>query len=147
MGALTIKTPSSSESNIVLSHVKKIIRSSYSNPPTYGQKLVTEILTENRLKEEWVCELKLMRDRIIEMRKLLVELLENQNLNKDFSFIKKQKGMFSFSGLTSSEVEKLRNSYGVYILSSGRICIAAINKKNISYVAESISKVIGKKNN
>ena len=147
VGALTIKTPSSSESNIVLSHVKKIIRSSYSNPPTYGQKLVTEILTENSLKEEWVDELKLMRDRIIEMRKLLVELLKNQNLNKDFSFIKKQKGMFSFSGLTSSEVEKLRNNYGVYILSSGRICIAAINKKNISYVAESISKVIGKKNN
>ena len=142
IGALSIATQSNSESKKVLSHLKKIVRSSYSNPPTYGQYLVTEVLSNTNARNEWDEELKKMRDRIKLTRSALVKLLNNNKKSRDFSFITSQNGMFSFSGLNEKEVTKLRNDFGIYIVNSGRICVAAINERNIDYIASSISTVI-----
>ena len=142
VGALSIATNSNSESEKVLSHLKKIVRSNYSNPPTYGQYLVTEVLTDKNARIQWNEELNTMRNRIKATRVALVELLKDNNKSRDFSFITSQNGMFSFSGLNEIEVTKLRNDFGIYIVNSGRICIAAINENNIDYVASSISSVI-----
>ena len=142
VGALSIATNSNSESEKVLSHLKKIVRSNYSNHPTYGQYLVTEVLTDKNARIQWNEELDTMRNRIKATRVALVELLKNNNKSRDFSFITSQNGMFSFSGLNEIEVTKLRNDFGIYIVNSGRICIAAINENNIDYVASSISSVI-----
>ena len=142
VGALSIATNSNSESEKVLSHLKKIVRSNYSNPPTYGQYLVTEVLTDKNARIQWNEELNTMRNRIKATRVALVELLKDNSKSRDFSFITSQNGMFSFSGLNEIEVTKLRNDFGIYIVNSGRICIAAINENNIDYVASSISSVI-----
>ena len=142
IGALSIATESVSESKKVLSHLKKIVRSSYSNPPTYGQYLVTEVLSDTNARDKWDEELKKMRDRIKFTRSALVKLLNNNKKSRDFSFITSQNGMFSFSGLNEKEVTKLRNDFGIYIVNSGRICVAAINERNIDYIASSISTVI-----
>ena len=142
VGAWSIATNSNSESEKVLSHLKKIVRSNYSNPPTYGQYLVTEVLTDKNARIQWNEELNTMRNRIKATRVALVELLKDNNKSRDFSFITSQNGMFSFSGLNEIEVTKLRNDFGIYIVNSGRICIAAINENNIDYVASSISSVI-----
>ena len=142
VGALTIATNSVSESKKVLSHLKKIVRSSYSNPPTYGQYLVTEVLTNSNARKQWDEELQEMRERIEFTRRSLVKLLNNNDKSRDFSFITKQNGMFSFSGLKEKEVTKLRNDFGIYIVNSGRVCVAAINESNIDFIASSILTVI-----
>ena len=142
VGALTIATNSVSESKKVLSHLKKIVRSSYSNPPTYGQYLVTEVLTNSNARNQWDEELQEMRERIKFTRRSLVKLLNKNDKSRDFSFITKQNGMFSFSGLKEKEVTKLRNDFGIYIVNSGRVCVAAINESNIDFIASSIFTVI-----
>ena len=141
VGALSIATNSSSESKKILSHLKKIIRSNYSNPPTFGQSLVTEVLTNQFARNQWSNELKEMRDRII-LENGLVILLNQNNHNRDFSFISSQNGMFSFSGLNNKEVTQLKTNFGIYIVNSGRICVAAINESNVKYIASSINAVI-----
>lgn len=142
VGALSIATNSNTESKKILSHLKKIVRSNYSNPPTYGQQLVTEVLTNKFARNQWESELDEMRNRIKFIRNYLVKLLNKNSKDRDFSFIKSQNGMFSFSGLNEKEVAKLRIDFGIYVVNSGRICVAAINKSNIDYIASSINAVI-----
>ncbi len=142
VGSLSVATDSNLETKKVLSHLKKIVRSSYSNPPTYGQYLVTEVLTNELAKKQWYDELKEMRERIKNIRFQLVELLNKNSMDRDFSFIASQNGMFSFSGIKESEVSRLRTDFGIYIVNSGRVCVAAINESNIEYIASSIKKVI-----
>ncbi len=142
VGALSIVTDSSDESKKVLSHLKKLIRSNYSNPPTFGQELTTEVLSNNIAKQQWGKELLTMRNRIKTVRKRLVKLLENNNAGRNFSFINNQNGMFSYSGLSNEEVNKLRTKFGIYVVNSGRICIAAINQTNVDYIASSILSVL-----
>ena len=144
VGALSIFSCSHEESIKIQSHLKNIIRSLYSTPPTYGQKIVEQVLSNEKLYAIWQSEVQLMRTRITEMRNQFVKAFEEENLTS-FSFIKDQHGMFSYSGLEKIHAAQLREKFGVYILDSGRICIAALNKNNLKYVTNAISAVVHKK--
>ena len=144
VGALSIFSCSHEESIKIQSHLKNIIRSLYSTPPTYGQKIVEQVLSNQRLYAIWQSEIQLMRTRITDMRNQIVKAFEEENLTS-FSFIKDQHGMFSYSGLEKIHAAELREKFGVYILDSGRICIAALNKNNLKYVTNAISAVVHKK--
>ena len=144
VGALSLFCCSQEESAKIQSHLKNIIRSLYSTPPTYGQKIVGQVLANEELYAIWQLEVQQMRTRITEMRNQLVKAFEEENLTS-FSFIKDQHGMFSYSGLGIIHAAQLREKFGVYILDSGRICIAALNKTNLKYVTNAISAVVHKK--
>jgi aromatic-amino-acid transaminase len=146
VGALTTSVGAGEDKNKAYSHVKNLIRGFYSTPPTYGQAIVSEILSDNSIKNLWVSELGTMRERIVKMRALLSNLLEQYIPEKSFEQIRKQNGMFSYLGLSAEDAYSLRNDYGVYILESGRLCIAALNEGNIERVADAISKVLLKPN-
>ncbi len=139
VGALTIIAENSDEKAKVLSQVKRVIRTNYSNPATHGASLVSAVLNTPNLFSLWEQELAEMRVRIKQMRNAFVEKL---SLNSDFSFVNKQQGMFSYSGLTSAQVERLKQEFAIYAVSSGRICVAALNSKNIDYVTDCIKKVL-----
>ncbi|MDO9601398.1 MAG: amino acid aminotransferase [Rhodocyclaceae bacterium] len=141
VGALTIVTASKDESARVLSQVKRVIRTNYSNPPTHGGAIVAACLASPELRQMWETELAGMRDRIRVMRASLVENLQAAGA-PNFAFINVQRGMFSYTGLTAAQVEKMRAEYGIYAVSTGRICVAALNTRNIEYVAKAIAAVI-----
>ncbi len=142
VGALSIVTSSKEEAKKVLSQVKRVIRTNYSSPPTHGGAIVTEILTTPELRKMWEEELAEMRDRIRSMRVSFVEKLKALNVKQDFSFVTRQRGMFSYSGLTTAQAERLRAEYAVYVLDSGRICVAALNTGNIDRVVKAIAAVL-----
>ncbi|MBS3936324.1 MAG: aspartate/tyrosine/aromatic aminotransferase [Sulfuritalea sp.] len=142
VGALTIVTAGKDESARVLSQVKRVIRTNYSNPPTHGGAVVAAVLASPELRQMWEDDLAGMRDRIRAMRTSLVDKLA-ANGAAGFEFISVQRGMFSYTGLTAAQVEKLRAEYGIYAVSTGRICVAALNTRNIDYVAKAIAAVIG----
>ncbi len=142
VGALTLITADKDESARVLSQLKRVIRTNYSNPPPHGGTLVATILSTPALRQLWSDELAGMRDRIRLMRQQLVEKLKAHGAQQDFSFVLSQRGMFSYSGLTSAQVDALREKHGVYAVGTGRICVAALNSGNIDYVAKAIADVI-----
>ena len=142
VGALSVVCESKDEAARVLSQLKIAIRTNYSNPPTHGAQVVASVLTTPALRAQWEQELAGMRDRIKSMRGALVEQLKAAGVKRDMSFITTQRGMFSYSGLTKPQMERLRSEFGVYGVDSGRICVAALNEKNIGYVSESIAKVL-----
>lgn len=142
VGALSVVCESKEEAARVLSQLKIVIRTNYSNPPTHGAQVVATVLTTPALRQQWEQELSGMRNRIKAMRAALVDKLKAAGVAKDLSFITTQRGMFSYSGLTKAQMERLRSEFGVYGVDSGRICVAALNDKNIGYVAESIAKVV-----
>jgi len=143
VGALSVVAGSSDEAARVLSQLKRIVRTNYSNPPTHGGDLVARVLTNPELRALWERELGAMRERIKEMRKALVEKIHERVPRADFSFVLRQRGMFSYSGLTSEQVARLRSEYSIYAIDSGRICVAALNQNNIDYVSDAIATVIG----
>ncbi|MWP49679.1 MULTISPECIES: amino acid aminotransferase [unclassified Gilliamella] len=142
VGAFTLIAANSEIADRAFSQVKTIIRANYSNPPAHGAKIVSHILNNEELKEEWINELTNMRQRIHRMRQLFVKTLQDKGASQDFSFIVKQNGMFSFSGLNEEQVLKLRNDYGIYIVNSGRINVAGMTLDNMSRLCESIVKVL-----
>ncbi|HEY2977765.1 MAG TPA: amino acid aminotransferase [Burkholderiaceae bacterium] len=142
VGALSVVCASKDEAARVLSQLKIVIRTNYSNPPTHGAQVVATVLTTPALRVMWEEELTGMRVRIKAMRGALVEKLRAAGIKQDLSFITRQKGMFSYSGLTKEQMQRLRSEFGVYGVDSGRICVAALNSKNIDYVVTSIAKVI-----
>ena len=142
VGALSIVTASKEEAGRVMSQVKRVIRTNYSNPPIHGGALVAAVLASPELRAQWEQELAGMRDRIRAMRTGLVDAIKAAGVKQDFSFVVKQRGMFSYTGLTAAQVETLKNDFGIYAVSTGRICLAALNTKNIGYVAEAIAKVL-----
>ncbi len=142
VGALTILTESAEESKRVLSQVKRVIRTNYSSPPSHGAQLVAMVLADAELRAQWERELAEMRERILQMRETFVESLRLKGVEQDFSFIKNQRGMFSYSGLSPEAVKTLREKYSLYIVGTGRICVAAMNDKNIGYICEAISDVL-----
>ncbi len=142
VGALTIVTESGEESARVLSQLKRVIRTNYSNPPTHGGSVVAAVLSDPKLRALWEEELAEMRNRIKAMRSSLVSGLKARGVKRDFSFVLQQNGMFSYSGLTSAQVDRLRNEYGIYAVSSGRICVAALNSRNIEYVCDAVAAVL-----
>ena len=142
IGAITLVAASREEATRALSQLKRIVRANYSNPPTHGCKIVASVLTTPALRNEWETELAGMRDRIKAMRKLLVEKLQARVPGSDFSFMLRQRGMFSYSGLTKPQVEKLRAEHAVYAIDTGRICVAALNTNNVDKVAAAVAAVI-----
>ncbi|MFP5415598.1 MAG: amino acid aminotransferase [Actinomycetes bacterium] len=142
VGALSIVCADPDEAKRVLSQVKIVIRTNYSNPPTHGAALVETVLGDAELRSQWVEELGEMRDRIKAMRAALVAGLAAAGVEGDFSYITDQVGMFSFSGLTKEQMVRLRNEFGVYGTDTGRICVAALNDGNVGYVSESIAAVV-----
>lgn len=142
VGALTLIAENADIADRAFSQVKTIIRANYSNPPSHGANIVAHILTTPEMKEEWIDELTTMRQRIHRMRQLFVKTLQDKGANQDFSFIAKQNGMFSFSGLTEQQVMALRNEYGIYIVKSGRLNVAGMTLDNMSLLCESIVKVL-----
>jgi aromatic-amino-acid transaminase len=142
VGALSIVTANKDESARVLSQIKRVIRTNYSNPPIHGGAVVAAVLATPELRQMWEDELAGMRVRIRTMRVSLVEKLKAKGVAQDFSFVAQQRGMFSYTGLSSEQVERMRSEFGIYAVSTGRICLAALNSKNIDYVAEAISEVI-----
>ena len=141
VGALTIVTADKDESARVLSQVKRVIRTNYSNPPTHGGAVVAAVLASPELRQQWEEELGGMRDRIRAMRNSLVEKLTGAGAT-GFEFIKVQRGMFSYTGLTTAQVERMKSEYGIYAVGTGRICVAALNTRNIDYVATAIAAVL-----
>jgi aromatic-amino-acid transaminase len=142
VGAFSVVTESAEQAAKVLSQVKRVIRTNYSNPSTHGGQTVAAVLTTPELRTQWEAELGQMRDRIKTMRRALVDKIRAQRADFDFSYVVDQRGMFSYSGLTKEHVRRLREEYSIYALDSGRICVAALNSKNVDYVANAIAKVL-----
>jgi len=142
VGALSIVTASKDESARVLSQLKRTIRTNYSNPPTHGGAVVASVLATPELRTMWEEELGEMRERIRAMRTGLVDKLSARGVARDFSFVVRQRGMFSYTGLTVAQVDRLRDEFGIYAVSTGRICLAALNSKNIDYVADSLAIIL-----
>jgi aromatic-amino-acid transaminase len=141
VGALSVVCESKDEAARVLSQLKIVIRTNYSNPPTHGAQVVATVLNTPALRKLWEEELAGMRVRIKEMRTALVEKLKAAGIKRDMSFITRQKGMFSYSGLTKDQMQRLRSEFGIYGVDSGRICVAALNHKNLDAVVSAIAKV------
>ncbi|HXC39819.1 MAG TPA: amino acid aminotransferase [Burkholderiales bacterium] len=139
IGALSVVADSADEAARALSQLKRIIRTNYSNPPTHGGQIVAAVLTTPELRKLWEEELAGMRVRIRAMREQLAAKLAARLPGHDFGYVVKQRGMFSYSGLTKEQVAKLAGGHGVYAVDTGRICVAALNSGNIDYVADAIA--------
>ncbi|MCH7344889.1 aspartate/tyrosine/aromatic aminotransferase [Pelomonas sp. CA6] len=142
VGALSVVCASSEEAAKVLSQLKIVIRTNYSNPPTHGAQVVATVLSTPALRQQWEQELAGMRVRIRQMREALVTELKAAGVDADLSFVTRQKGMFSYSGLNAEQMQRLRGEFGVYGVDSGRICVAALNSKNIQAVAQAMATVM-----
>lgn len=142
VGALSVVGKSPSTAETVQSQIKRTIRTNYSNPPFHGAEIVNHVLRDTALRSQWEQELSEMRDRINDMRRLLVDTLASKGVAGDYSFITRQRGMFSYTGLTKPQVETLREKYAIYIVGSGRINVAGISPTNVGQLAEAIGAVV-----
>ncbi|MEG2818433.1 MAG: amino acid aminotransferase [Comamonas sp.] len=142
VGALSVVANDKEEAARVLSQLKIVIRTNYSNPPTHGGAVVAAVLNTPELRAQWEAELGEMRVRIKQMRQKLVDGLKAAGVTQDMSFITTQIGMFSYSGLSKDQMVRLRSEFGVYGTDTGRMCVAALNSKNIEYVCKAIAAVI-----
>ena len=142
VGALSVLCENKEEAGRVMSQLKIVIRTNYSNPPTHGGAIVAAVLANPELRALWEKELGEMRVRIKSMRQMLVDGLKAAGVKQDMSFITRQIGMFSYSGLSKDQMVRLRNEFGVYGTDTGRMCVAALNSKNIAHVCAAIAKVL-----
>jgi aromatic-amino-acid transaminase len=142
VGAFTLVGTTAEQAATAFSQVKSIARVIYSNPPAHGAAIVTQILNDEALRNEWEQEVADMRDRIQEMRTLFVQTLKDCGVDADFSFIERQNGMFSFSGLNKDQVNRLKEEFGIYIVGSGRISVAGMTKNNMLPLCKGIAAVL-----
>jgi aromatic-amino-acid transaminase len=142
VGALSVVAASSDEAARVLSQLKRLVRTNYSNPPTHGGKVVATVLADSELRALWEQELGQMRTRIRSMRQQFVEKIQARVPSADYGFVTRQRGMFSYSGLSKAAVQRLREEFSIYAIDTGRICVAALNSRNLDYVTEAIARVI-----
>ncbi len=146
VGALTVVAGSSAAADKVLSHIKRCIRTNYSNPPAHGSAIVSTVLGDSQLRQQWIQEVENMRDRINTMRQQFADSLANTGVslsNQGNAFITQQNGMFSFSGLSKDQVGALRDRHAVYVVGDGRINIAGLTETNIPFVSDAIAQVVG----
>ncbi|THB73655.1 MAG: aspartate/tyrosine/aromatic aminotransferase [Desulfobulbaceae bacterium] len=143
-GAITVVSPSAAESAVAMSHLKKTIRVCYSNPPAHGGLVAKTILSEPSLEKAWRGELKEMCDRIVAMRTAFVDGLKSRGIDQDFSYIKAQRGMFSFSGLDDQTVNWLREHKSIYVVGGGRINVAGLTSQNIDYVCDAVAESLNR---
>jgi aromatic-amino-acid transaminase len=142
IGALSLVAQDKDEAARLLSQLKRVVRTNYSNPPTHGGAVVATVLTTPELRALWEQELAGMRDRIRAMRTGLVEGLARRGVKRDFGFVTRQRGMFSYSGLSAAQVDRLRDEAGIYAVSTGRICLAALNPRNLDHVVDAVARVL-----
>ncbi len=142
VGALTLVAATPEAARAALSHIKVVVRSNYSNPPRHGASIVATVLGDPALRGLWEQEVAAMRERISSMRHLFVETLNEKGVTQDFSFITRQRGMFSFSGLTPEQVQALRERHSVYAVASGRFSVAGMTEQNMDYLCTSIAEVL-----
>ncbi|WP_455813887.1 amino acid aminotransferase [Pseudomonas graminis] len=142
VGGLSIVCDDADEAARVLGQLKATVRRNYSSPPNFGAQVVSCVLNSPELKASWLAEVEAMRVRILEMRQALVEGLTLAVPGKNFDYLLKQRGMFSYTGLSAAQVDRLRNEFGVYLIASGRICIAGLNHNNVRQVAEAMAAVM-----
>ncbi|WP_332815293.1 amino acid aminotransferase [Ramlibacter sp.] len=142
VGALSVLCQDKDQAARVLSQLKIMIRTNYSNPPTHGATVVATVLNTPALRALWEKELGEMRQRIKQMRVALVDKLKAAGVKQDMGFIAQQVGMFSYSGLSKEQMVRLRNEFGVYGTDTGRMCVAALNSRNLDYVCQSIARVV-----
>jgi len=140
VGALSLVCGDAQQARAVQSHVKRIIRTIYSSPSSHGAALVAGVLGSNELRAQWESELGAMRERIHSLRAAMVQKLAEKGA-PEFAFIQQQAGMFSYSGLNKTQVDKLREDYAIYAVGSGRICVAALNQQNLDYVVNAVYAV------
>jgi aspartate/tyrosine/aromatic aminotransferase len=144
VGALTLLAATPDAAAIALSHIKRVVRANYSNPPAHGAAIVATVLNDPALRSTWEAEVREMRDRINTMRHLFVETLHEKGVDQDFSFIARQRGMFSFSGLTPEQVKTLRERHAVYVVGSGRISVAGMTEDNMDYLCTALADVLAR---
>lgn len=142
VGGLSIVCPTADEKTRVLSQLKLIVRRLYSSPPSHGGHLVDIILNDAELQQQWVAELYAMRDRIKAMRLKLKSVLESKLPAHNFDYLTTQNGMFSFTGLSSEQVARLKNDYAIYMLDTSRMCVSGLNTHNVDYVANAMAEVL-----
>ncbi|MFT5074145.1 MAG: aspartate aminotransferase, partial [Patiriisocius sp.] len=141
-GSVTFITKNSEQADIVASQAMAVARQTYSMPPAHGALLVSLILGDEQLRANWEAELEEVRLRIKSMRTLLTDGIKGNPAGFDFSHIERQKGMFSFLGITTPQIDRLRDEFGIYIVSSTRVNLAGINSGNIGYISESMNRVL-----
>lgn len=141
-GGLSVICPTAEEAERVLGQLKLTVRKNYSSPPSHGAFVVTDVLTKPELRTEWEAEVAEMRDRIKAMRQKLYETLTAKVPGKDFSYMITQRGMFSYTGLTPEQVDRLREEFAVYLVRTGRMCVAGLNTRNVEYVANAMAAVL-----
>ncbi len=142
VGALTVVAGNADAAQKALGHIKRCIRANYSNPPAHGINVVKRILDDAELRALWIDEVAAMRDRINTMRQQFVATLARKGVSQDFSFITRQHGMFSYSGLNPAQVDALRNEHSIYIVGSGRINVAGMTGANVERLCEAIAAVL-----
>jgi aspartate/tyrosine/aromatic aminotransferase len=142
VGALTVVAASSDGAEKALSHIKNCVRANFSNPPAHGAAVVTTVLNDAQLRVQWEGEVGAMRDRINGMRRVFVDRLKAKGVTQDFSFLTRQRGMFSFSGLSKEQVQALRDKYAVYVVGSGRINVAGMTKHNMDTLCGAMAAVL-----
>ena len=138
VGAFSVVTENADQATRVLSQIKRVVRTMYSSPPAHPAVVIADILASPELRQNWESELTKMRLRIQEMRQLLAQKLAERKAKRDYSFVTRQRGMFSYTGLSAEVADRLREKWSIYILRSGRMCVAALNKSNIDYVCDAI---------
>ena len=141
-GGLSVVCPDAAQADLVLGQLKFTVRRNYSSPPNHAGQVVARILGDSALAAEWDGEVARMRERIKIMRKSLHEVLSARCPGRDFDYFLQQKGMFSYTGLTPEQVDTLRDQHAVYLVRSGRMCVAGLNTKNVAYVAEAMAAVM-----
>lgn len=142
VGGLSVVCESGDAAECVLGQLKATVRRNYSSPPTLGAELVSTVLNDAALKASWQSEVEAMRARIIVMRKTLRDALKHTLPERDFDYLTQQRGMFSYTGLSAAQVDRLREEFGVYLIRSGRICVAGLNEMNVGQVAEAFARVM-----
>lgn len=142
VGGLSVVCPSTDEAERVFGQLNATVRRIYSSPPSHGGRVVDIVMNDEALHEQWVGEVYAMRDRIKAMRLKLKSVLEEKVPGRDFDYLTEQNGMFSFTGLTPEQVEKLQSNYGIYMVSNSRMCVAGLNSSNIDYVANAMADVL-----
>lgn len=141
-GGLSVVCPDAKQAEYVLGQLKFTVRRNYSSPPLHGASVISTVLNDPALKAEWQAEVAQMRERIKAMRQKLFNALSAAAPSRDFSYLITQRGMFSYSGLSPEQVDRLRDEFGVYLVRSGRMCVAGLNDGNIDYVAASMAAVL-----
>ena len=142
VGGLSVVCEDAEAAGRVLGQLKATVRRIYSSPPNFGAQVVATVLGDEQLKASWLAEVEAMRKRILSMRQELVNVLEEAVPGHNFDYLLKQRGMFSYTGLSAAQVDRLREEFGVYLIASGRMCVAGLNASNVHRVAQAFAAVM-----